>query len=474
MIDSGGRSKEQQNDSTVPEVGVTNEEINSSFVTPKKAILTQNNLENLDTAETLAHLKETLRNGRYGRFSSSNEGDIFSHNPTRFTPKLSSPSKQRKNTQSNYSQRLHSSSVATLPSRYGSSYGSYGSGKSSLQKSKYSYPNYGLRASHFPVGNSRENINVSLYKYLDDNRDHNPSNPLNYRDIYGSGYSPYEGINRSSSVKGFTKDFKNQLKEKGRLFSPMEYNFNSYGQVSRSIATPQQYKIGDRGLTYQKLIFRFPELDKKGFKVEEMDKELSINKDLLKTGQGYLDVCKGLLDSIRAVKVGDVRYAQNLMTKNRVILGHSSAKKGKEFLKRDHGIDIDNYQPKTDRFILTKVAKVGEVEDEKQSETEPVVNSFTPLEQDDSKLEVLNNSKQDETEPETKKEALVDTKLSLTESQLVQSYKPHDESISHANYEIESVVSSGLPSAKGKKFGDFTYGSSSSSYILGGKYKNLY
>ena len=438
MLESGNQSKEKKFDSTVPEVkagGGNNGELNSSFVTPKKST----NVENLDTAETLAHLKETLRNGRYGRFSSSKEGDIFSHNPTRFTPKPSSPTKQKRNLQSNSSRRGHSISMAKLPSRYGSSLSMHGPMKSSLlSNNKYNYPSYGRLTTNFPSDNNRESINVSLYKYLDDNRASNPSNPLNYRDRYGGSYSGYGTYNRSSSVKGFSKDFKNQLKDKGKLYSPMEYTFNSYGKVSRSIAAPQQYKIGDRGQTYQNLIFRFPELEKKGFKVDKVDKELSINKDLLKTGEGYLDVCKGLLDSIRAVKVGDLRFAQNLMTNNKVVLGQSSAKKGKEFLKREHGIDVDNYQPSTERFRLTESKPI--LRQEKVVADEPEIKSFVPVEdeniQDDSSV------------------GEIDHKVTITQSEIITTNKNEDEPItSHANYDIESMVSSGLPSAKGKKYG---------------------
>ena len=142
------------------------------------------------------------------------------------------------------------------------------------------------------------------------------------------------------------------------------------------------------------MIFSFPELEKKGVEVKKLDSELAINKDLLKTGQGYLDVCKGLLDSIRAVKLGDVRYAQNLMTNNKVVIGNQSAKKGKEFLKRDHGIDLDSFKPSSDRFRLVsreiknfesaeKVLKVKEdpVEPNQVGESgfQISVNSFLPI-----------------------------------------------------------------------------------------------
>jgi hypothetical protein len=78
-----------------------------------------------------------------------------------------------------------------------------------LSNNKYNYPSYGRLTTNFPSDNNRESINVSLYKYLDDNRASNPSNPLNYRDRYGGSYSGYGTYNRSSSVKGFSKDFKN-------------------------------------------------------------------------------------------------------------------------------------------------------------------------------------------------------------------------------------------------------------------------
>ena len=52
-------------------------------------------------------------------------------------------------------------------------------------------------------------------------------------------------------------------------------------------------------------------------------------------------MCKGILDSLKAVKIGDCRFAQNILNSNKVVFGSSSAKKGREFLLRDHGIDLD-------------------------------------------------------------------------------------------------------------------------------------
>lgn len=89
--------------------------------------------------------------------------------------------------------------------------------------------------------------------------------------------------------------------------------------------------------------------------MDGLDSELAINRDLLKTGKGYLDVCKGLLDSIKAVNVGDVRFASNLLGNSKVIMGESSANKGREFLKRDHGIDLDQVHPSVDRFSISAI-----------------------------------------------------------------------------------------------------------------------
>ena len=100
-------------------------------------------------------------------------------------------------------------------------------------------------------------------------------------------------------------------------------------------------------------IYSFPSLESKGIKMDGLDQELAINRDLLKTGKGYLDVCKGLLDSIKAVNVGDVRFACNLMGSSKVVMGESSASKGREFLKRDHGIDLDKIHPSVDKFSVS-------------------------------------------------------------------------------------------------------------------------
>ena len=106
----------------------------------------------------------------------------------------------------------------------------------------------------------KESWDVSLYKYLDNHRSNNPSNPLNYTPSSKLGLNSNlnsarannrwaNGLSRSSSVKGFAKNFNTELKDKGRLISPMEYTFNTHGGVNRSIAAPQQYRMGDRGQT---------------------------------------------------------------------------------------------------------------------------------------------------------------------------------------------------------------------------------
>lgn len=216
------------------------------------------------------------------------------------------------------------------------------------------------------VGNNRapyqkQSIDVSLYKYLDDHRDSNPANPLNYENssqIYQKYNSKNDlGFQKNSSVRTFASEFTGEPSELGRVNSRMEYKFNTYGGVDRNISIPGNYRIGERGQTVQNMILSFPELEKQGLAMGNLDEELQINNNLLKTGKGYLDVCKGLLDSIHAVQVGDVRYAQNLMGNNKVVLGNSSAKQGKHHLKIDHGIDLDTVEPTSERYRLLSEVK---------------------------------------------------------------------------------------------------------------------
>lgn len=136
--------------------------------------------------------------------------------------------------------------------------------------------------------------------------------------------------------------------ENQNLVSTLEYKIDSNGAANRSIVLPRSY---DRPREVEALM-SYPEIVKAGVDMGAIEKELQINKDLLKTSGGYLDVCKGILDSLKAVKIGDCRFAQNILNSNKVVFGSSSAKKGREFLLRDHGIDLDEVQPSTERFRL--------------------------------------------------------------------------------------------------------------------------
>jgi len=227
------------------------EEMDNSFVTPKK-VNPRSDWTEMNTADTLTHLKNSLRNGgnRFG-FSSSKEGDIFSHNPTRFTPKRSDLYKMRKynyqTPSSSNNVRGHNLSLTSLPKYAGNYANSYNLKNPTRDK----YSNFSQR-KYLPSMESKQSLDVSLYKYLDDHRENNPSNPLNFSEGYNRGkndnYSNRNyGAGQRSYIKGIGQDFKNELKDKGRLVSPMEYTFKSYGKIGRNIAAPEQYKMVDRG-----------------------------------------------------------------------------------------------------------------------------------------------------------------------------------------------------------------------------------
>jgi hypothetical protein len=103
---------------------------------------------------------------------------------------------------------------------------------------------------------SRESLDVSLYKYLDDHRENNPGNPLNFeRSDYdsrreGYGVKNFSRTNSISNLRGYSNDQSSNLRDKGRFTSPIEYNMNSFGGTYRKVAAPEMYKVGDRGQTF--------------------------------------------------------------------------------------------------------------------------------------------------------------------------------------------------------------------------------
>lgn len=142
-----------------------------------------------------------------------------------------------------------------------------------------------------------QSFDVSLYKYLDDQRSRNSYSQLPSQSESKEAWRNSKGVLQESQ-----KDAANRN-------SKIEYNMTLKGGVTKDICLPGQYRICDRGQVLKNQIFAFPKLESNGVKMEGLDSELAINRDLLKTGKGYLDVCKGLLDSIKAVNVGDVRFA---------------------------------------------------------------------------------------------------------------------------------------------------------------------
>lgn len=261
-------------------------------------------------------------------------------------------------------------------SRYGSSVSIHHPIKNSLLNHSHHF-GYSANRIDSPTKFSApqpQNINVSLYKYLDLTRDSDPTNPLNFDSrIEGVGSKQRRQVPvssmRSYSMANISLE-ENRPKNQGSLarISTLDYMMDSRGAANRSVNPPQDFIF----VRSHDGLMAHSELGKAGFDMSAIDKEHQINKDLSKIASGQLEVCKGILDSIRAVRIGDCRFAQNILNSNKIILGASSAKKGKEFLLRDHEIDLDSAELSTERFRLVSTERKQSRATESQNEHERV------------------------------------------------------------------------------------------------------
>lgn len=204
----------------------------------------------------------------------------------------------------------------------------------STTASKYNYetgikPNYESK-----TGSS---YTKHLYSYLSDNYDA-PYSPLKmnrHNNPYKKQYM-FKEPSTVDTIKGITS-IRKELTDKKHLRSPKKYSLShTMGRTSHNIVNPEYTK--------PEFMIDHENLEKAEFRMDDLEKERKINKDLLKMGAGYLEMCKGMLDSIKAVKIGNVAMAENAFNQNRVVMGEADAKKGKEFLERDGGVKFDEIE----------------------------------------------------------------------------------------------------------------------------------
>lgn len=223
-----------------------------------------------------------------------------------------------------------------------------------LSSSKY---NYQARSSkpRYDVGNRYDSSYTKhLYTYLNDNYD-KPYSPLKLN-RHNNPYkkeSMFRELRTADTIKGI-HSIRKELTEKKHLRSPKKYSLShTLGKTNHNIVNPEYIK--------PEYLIDHQNLEKADFKIDDLEKEKQINKDLLKVGNGYLEMCKGMLDSIKAVKIGNIAMAENAFNNNRVVMGEADAKKGKEFLEKDVGVKLED---------IELVGEDGEEEEEVKAERE--------------------------------------------------------------------------------------------------------
>lgn len=211
-----------------------------------------------------------------------------------------------------------------------------------FSSSKYNYET-GARTSYVkPSANQDGSYYKHLYTYLSDNYDQNYSplkmtrhnNPYNKSGLFKESKT-------ADTIKGI-RSVVRELTEKKHLRSPKKYGLShSLSKANHNVVNPEFVKP-DYLIDHQNL-------EKADFKMDDLEKERKINKDLLKVGNGYLEMCRGMLDSIKAVKIGNVALAETAFTQNRVVMGEADAKKGKEFLEQDAGFKLEEVEIKSEK-----------------------------------------------------------------------------------------------------------------------------
>ena len=128
----------------------------------------------------------------------------------------------------------------------------------------------------------QESIDKELYKYLDEHRE-NPFNPLKLNK-YNNNYDKHSifKIDKDPNFRGINS-IEQEFQNKAHLRSPKKYSLtHRMSKVSYNSINPEYTK---------KVPVNFDCLVKEKFNMDEIEKEKQINRDLLKIGNGCLDVC---------------------------------------------------------------------------------------------------------------------------------------------------------------------------------------
>lgn len=213
-----------------------------------------------------------------------------------------------------------------------------------FSSSKYNYET-GARPSYLRSGNDKDGSYYKhLYTYLSDNYDHqvSPLKMTRHNNPYTKS-NLFKEDKTADTIKGI-RSVMRELTDKKHLRSPKKYGLShSLSKANHNVVNPEFVK--------PEYLIDHENLEKADFKMGDLEKERKINKDLLKVGNGYLEMCKGMLDSIKAVKIGNIAMAETAFNQNRVVMGEADAKKGKEFLEMDSGLKLEDVELKNDKEI---------------------------------------------------------------------------------------------------------------------------